>query len=223
MPDRIADLRVGHQLGLGCGAGGEVDQQRIVNGGPRSERPGSDDVGGLRVAMPAGGVGAHHDAVVVAVDVVELGGVGGVGDHDARPTAGDAVGALRSAQGTGRRHDHRPELGDGQGGLPELDLIAQHQDDAIALADAELLQPRRHPVGALGHRGEADALFAAVFLDDPQRGAVVAAGNDVEPIGGPVEVAGELWPGKSVGGPVSDGEDLVTRGAVALGVGGHGS
>jgi hypothetical protein len=82
--------------------------------------------------------------------------------------------------------------------------IAEHQDDPVALADAERGQPGRDAVRAFGHLREADLLFVATLIDDPQRGAVVAllnvpgraapAGNDVEPVGGPVESPGELRP-----------------------------
>jgi hypothetical protein len=149
----------------------------------------------------------------------------GVGNYGPRPGADDPVGKVCWSERTGGRHDHRPEFGDGEGGLPELDLVAQHQHDAIALANAEVLKPRRHSVGALGHRGEADALLAAIFLDNPQRGALVAPGDDIEPVGGPVEGADQMRPRERAGEPVvvGHGEDLVTHGAVPLGVARHGS
>ena len=78
------------------------------------------------------------------------------------------------AERAGGGHDDGAELGDGQHRLPQFDLIAEHQDDAIALADAEATQPRRHPVGAVGHLGEGDLLLAAVLFDDAQRRAVIA-------------------------------------------------
>ena len=118
-----------------------------------------------------------------------------------------------------------PSLATASVGLPELNLVTQHQHDPIALADAELFQPGCNPVGPLGHRGKANALLAAVLLDNAQRGAVIASGNDVEPIGGPVEGTAELRPGERMGERLIGGqrEDLVTRGAITLGVARHGS
>ncbi len=129
------------------------------------------------VAVPSVDGVADHDAGVVAGHVVELRGVFGVGDDELGAAAGDAVGQVGRAQRTGGRHDDRAELGDGEHRLPQLDLVAQHQDDPVTLADAEPAEPRRNPVGALGHLREADLVLVAVLLDDPQRGALRCRGR----------------------------------------------
>ena len=77
----------------------------------------------------------------------------------------------------------------------------------------------------VGHLREADLLLVAALLDDPQRGAVVTAGDHVKPVGGPVEGAGDLRPCERLDGLVivADHVDkLIAGGAIQIGVGRHG-
>ena len=227
MADRIADLRVLDQLGLAGGARGEVDEHRIVDGGPGRERTGRLGVRRVGVGVPARDRPADHDAGEFTGHPVELRGVGGVGDHDAGPAATDPVREVIGSERAGGRHDDGPELGHRQHRLPQLHLVAEHQDDAVALRDAEPCQPGRHPVGALRHLGERHPSLGAVLLDDPQReparGGRVA-GDDVEPVGRPVERAGQLRPREGIDGLVvvaDQRDELVTGAAVEIGVGPH--
>jgi hypothetical protein len=52
---RVAGVGVLHQLGLGCGAAGEVQQQRLVDAGLALRRVDRARVIGVGIAVPAGG------------------------------------------------------------------------------------------------------------------------------------------------------------------------
>jgi hypothetical protein len=88
----------------------------------------------------------------------------------------DAVDQVRRAEGGGGRHDHRAELHHREHRLPQLDLVAEHEDDAVALGHAVRPQPRRYLVGAAHQLGEGEAKGVAILLDDVQPGRVAAPG-----------------------------------------------
>ena len=80
------------------------------------------------------------------------------------------------------RNDHRTELHRGENRLPQLDLVAEHDDDPVTAGDAMLAQPVRHLVRARTQLGEGAPGLAAVRLDNPQRQPIPAVPRDrVEP------------------------------------------
>ena len=96
-------------------------------------------------------------------------------------------------------------------------------------ADPQPAQPGGHLVGAPRHLRERHLLLGTVLLDDPQRGAVIAvadapagaapAGDNVEPVGGPVELSGQFGPLEGGHGLVVVGDEvdeLVARGAISV-------
>ncbi len=202
--DGVRHVGVLDQLGAGGGAGGEVQHQRVVGGGGAVRGEGVGGAVHVLVGTPAGGrrAAAHGDARVVAGHVVELAGVLGARDHVPDPAAVDAVAQVGGAEQGGGRDDDRAQLHRGERGLPQLHLVAEHHEDAVLGAHAPLAQAVGHAVGAGGHLGEGDLDLAAVLLDDVQGGAVVAVGDDVEPVQRPVEVIGTGPPEPLVGGGV---------------------
>ena len=152
--DGVGHLGVLDQLGLAGGAGGEVQQQPVLGGGARVLRRWDVEpvcVVERRPALGRGLAAGDREAAVVAGHLVELGGVGGVGDDEPGAPAVDPVAQVGRSGRRGRRHDHRAELDDPEHRLPELDLVAEHDDDRVALGDALLGQPRRDLVGPPGH------------------------------------------------------------------------
>ncbi|MNY49217.1 hypothetical protein D3C86_1846160 [compost metagenome] len=67
-------------------------------------------------------------------------------------------------------------------------MVAQHQQDALAAAYAQLAQVVGHAIGTLGQLGKAVTLLAAVLLDYPQRRGLIARGHDVEIVQRPVKL-----------------------------------
>jgi len=206
MPHRVALVAVQHQLGLGRGARGEVQEQRVVGPGR-----GVGDVrrGRLqrgRVVLPArrhlARRSTDHDARVIAGEHVELGRGRRSADHVPDGTALEAVGQIVGADQRGGGHDHRAQLHARQHGFPQRHLVGQQQHHAVPARHAQPAQPVGHLRRALGHAREAELVLAAVLVDDPQRGCVVAAGQRVEVIERPVEFI-ELGPAEiAVGGRV---------------------
>ena len=226
MADGVRNLRVLNEFGLAGGARREVDQQRVVDLGHGGERPRRKRLIRVGVAVPTRYRIPHDDSDVLPVHGRELVRIGRIGHHEARPATGDPVGQIGRTQRPGRRHHHRAELGDRQHRLPQLDLVAQHDDDAVTLAHAQRPQPRRHLVGPVGHLREGVPLLVAAFFGDPQRrlpGPFGAARDDVEPVGGPVEGPGQPRPAERIDGlrVVTDRcHEAVPRRSVLLGVGG---
>ena len=200
--DRIGLVGVQHQLGLGGGARGEVQQQRVVDAGHAVR---GEDVGlcrSLLEGLPARGRATHGDAPEIARQVLELVGVRLADHHMPDLAALDAVDEVFGGQQRGRGDHHRAELDRGEHGLPQRHFVAEHDQDALAALDALLAQPVGDAVRARRHLGEGQPGFAAVFLDDPQRRVVVALGHGIEVVQRPVEL---LEPGPleaGVGGRV---------------------
>jgi hypothetical protein len=167
-----------------------------------------------------------RDPRVVPGDSVELGRVGRVDDDVPGTAPLDAVDQVGRPEGGGRRHDHRTELHHREHRLPELHLVAEHQDDAVAAGHPLAPEPAGHLVGAAHHVVEGVRRLTAVLLDDVQRGRGVVAGVAVEPVDRPVERPVEAGPvelGQRLLVVAAEREDLVSGGAVELGrgTGGH--
>ncbi|MCY1347415.1 hypothetical protein D9M69_335220 [compost metagenome] len=185
--DRVALVAVQHQLGLGGGAGGEVEQQRIGGQGDavRLEFAGAGE--GVGVVDPARHRLPDADTGVVARQAVELRGIGAAGDDVADPAAVEAVAQVFGGEQGGGGDDHRADLERAQHDLPERHFVAEHQQDALAALHAELAQVVGDAVGAAGQVLEAVALLAALVADDPERRGIVARGHGVEVVQRPVE------------------------------------
>ena len=138
--DRVALVGVQHQLRLGGGAGGEVQQQRI--GGPgrrvRAEIPG-------RAARVLEGVPASsltdNDAGEAATDLVQPGNGFRIADDVSDVAALDTVLQVRLVQQGGGRDQDSPDLHQGQHRLPQFFLVAQHQQHAITTLHPQLDKP----------------------------------------------------------------------------------
>jgi hypothetical protein len=225
VPDGVAHLGVLHQLGPAGRAGGEVEQQRVAGGGARVRRRRHVDPV-CRVHVFPSGRGSHADPGEVAVDAVELPGLVGRGDDMLGTAAGDAVLEVAGPGRRRRRHDHGAELHDGEHEVPELDLVAEHEDDRIALADPLGGEPSGDAIGAGGEGVESELTARAVVLDDDQGGAVIAPGDGVEPVDGPVEAVTDVGEGELGNGALvvlAQSDELVPRGAEGFeGRGGRG-
>ncbi len=200
---RVGHLGVLHQLGLGRGARGEVEQQRVAGPG----RPVRGELGAglirIGIAMPAGGSGrgANDDAGPVPAEPVKLRPELLLGHHVPDVAPVDAVGeVVRAEQGTGR-DDHHAELDRGEDDLPQFGDVAQHEQQPVAAPGAEGAQPVGHLVRpgrqlAVGQRGR------AALGDHPQRLLAGVLGRDhVEPVQRPVELV-KLRPGELADGRV---------------------
>ena len=232
---RVAGVGVGDQLRLRRGAGGEVQQQQVVGAG---RAVGLEhvrrDVGVVEVvhrdhghaAIAGDGllvlVGGEQDDVVVGGDVGEAVQVTAGGDHHLDAGALQALRGLRGRQLDRRGADHGAELHGGQQRLPQLDLVVQHEHDAVAAADAQATQVVGHAVGAAAHEIEGVDGLRAVGLDDPQRRLGVLVGDDVEPVQRPVEVL-QVGPLERLAGALVVGarrQEGVAGGAEGLAVAG---
>ena len=201
MPDRIALVRVQHQLGLGRGARGEIEQQRIGGLGHAVRREGVG-VAVDRIGDAAGHGAADGDARAARAHLRELVRAARRRDRELHLPALHAVLHVLRRQQRGGRDHHGAELHGGQHDLPQRHLVAHHQQDAVPAAHTLRAQEVGGPVGARGHRAEGELALAAVLLDDPQRRGVVAGGQRVEPVEGPVEFV-QLRPAEvAVGGGV---------------------
>ncbi|MCY1302341.1 hypothetical protein D9M70_519910 [compost metagenome] len=130
---------------------------------------------------------ADGDAAQVVGQAVELAGIGTAGDHMADPAALQAVAQVIGGEQGGGRDQHGAELEGGKHDVPQRHLVAQHQQDALAALHAQLAQVVGHAVGTAGQLLEAEALFAALVADYPERRGIVTPGHDIEVVQRPVE------------------------------------
>ncbi|MNQ49378.1 hypothetical protein D3C85_632880 [compost metagenome] len=191
--DRVALVAVQHQLGLGGGAGGEVEQQRVAGQGGAIRLELAGEVEGIAMVDPARHRLADADAGVVAGQAVELLGIGAAGDDVADPSAVEAVAQVFGGEQGGGGDDHGANLEGGQHDLPERHFVAEHQQDPLAALHAQLAQVVGDAVGTAGQVAKAVALLAALLADYPERGGIVVLGHVVEVVQRPVELL-ELRP-----------------------------
>ncbi|MCY1350237.1 hypothetical protein D9M69_364650 [compost metagenome] len=223
VPDRVALVAVQHHLRLGGGAGGEVQQQRVVGAGRAIGGEGGGIAGRGGVGHPAGNRRADADAGAALGEAGELVSMGAADHQVANLAALDAVAQVVGGQQGGGGDHHGAELEGRQHGFPQRDMVAEHQQDALATAHAQLAQVVGDAVGAFGQLGEAVALLAAVLLDDPQRRCLVAPGQRIEVVQRPVELA-QLRPAEVArgGGVVAAvGQQEVAGGQEGAAVGVH--
>ena len=127
-----------------------------------------------------------------------------VGDDGTGAAALEAVDEVARPGRRGRGHEHRTELHDAEHGVPQLDLVAEHEQHGIASPNAEAGEPGRHLVGTTAHQVERDGgdrlVGRATVIDDRQGGAVVAAGEGIEPVDRPVEPRPHIGEGELADG-----------------------
>ena len=188
VPDRIRDMAVLHEFGQCGGAGGEVQQQRVVGPG--------DCVGDeipvrrctVAVVGPTGPGTAHHDPGVVPRHRLELPGIRVPGDDERRLAAGDPITQIGRCQQRRGRDQYGTQLDRREDDLPQLELVAQHQDDPVTAPDADSPQPQRHLIRPGRQLRVADRHRRTVLLDDGQRGPVgMFSRQHVEPFQAEVE------------------------------------
>lgn len=141
---------------------------------------------------------ADHETRVLALDLVELGGVGDVGDDVPGTAPVDAIGQIHRAERGGRGHDDRTELHDREHGLPEFDLVVQHEDDSVCPGHSVGGQMGGDLIGPACEFVEGVLRLGAVLFHDPQGHPVVAPCDRIEPVHGPVEPLPEIRPGELV-------------------------
>ena len=202
MADRIALVAVQHEFWRRRGARREIKQHRIVRPRLAVGRELRGCLVGFLVSHPARHGAADGDPRIVARQVGEFGGDVGTGDDVADAAAGKAIGEIVAGEQHGRRHDHGAELHRRQHAFPQRHDIAEHQQDAVAAADAEAAQRIGDAVRALAQLGEGELGLARILVDQPQRRLPIAARHRIEIIERPVEAV-ELRPAEiAVGGRV---------------------
>jgi hypothetical protein len=108
-----------------------------------------------------------------------------------RAAAVEPVAQVGRGEQRGGRYDDGSELHRCEQRLPQLDLVAEHQDDPVAPGDTVGSQPVGHLVRAGGQLGEGPVRLAAVLLDDPERAGAAPFGvgcDGVEVVERPVEL-----------------------------------
>ena len=192
---RVGGVRVLHQLGLGRGARGEIEQQGVVGQGGRVRRELFARSGRVRVLqgvfIGGRGTGADFDQRVVARDLGELPDIGASDGGPVRAAALHAVLQVgRPHQGSGGDHDDA-QLDPGEHQFPEFHLVAEHDDHPVAAPHTLPAQPVGHLGGAPGKVRVAAPRGGAVLLDDDE-GRLAGFGRVrrdlVEPVQGEVEV-----------------------------------
>ena len=196
---RVGGVRVLHELGLGGGARGEVEQQGLVGPGRRvrgevlAPRPAESAycrAALLVAALPRRRV-ADFDQRVVARDLGELADIGASDGGPVRAAALHPVLQVRRPHQRGGGDHDDAQLDAGEHQFPEFHLVAEHDDHAVTAPHTLAAQPVGHLGGAPGQVREAAPRGGAVLLDDDE-GRVVRLGRVrrdlVEPVQREVEV-----------------------------------
>ena len=199
-----------HELGLGGGAGGEVEEQGFVRQGGRVGGEVAGGGIGIRVLQRLRGGGAglsaaaaaatcaaagagvgHFDKPVVAGHLGELAEVRTADGGPARFPALHPVLQVRGTHESGGGDQHDAKFDAGQHEFPQFHLVAQHDDHAVAALHALAAEPVGHLVGPGRQFGEAASGGRAVLFHDHQRrlGAAGRIGGDgVKPVECEVEL-----------------------------------
>ena len=180
-------MGVQHQLGLGGGAGGEIEQQRVFGPGFAIGGEFGGGFGEALVGGPAGRSAADGDQAEALFHAVELRALVRHGDDEAGAAAIQAVAQLVADQQRGGGDHHGAKLHGGQHRFPQRRHVGQHQQNAVAPAHTLGAQPVGELVRPGGQLGVGDLLLSAILRHDPERRAVVAARDRVEVVERPVE------------------------------------
>src|SRR5579859_6875545 len=150
---------------------------------------------GPRAAPVLRGLGWDGDAGAASAGGFDLWRKFRSADNMSHMAAGDAVSQIISGEQRGGGNNDRAQLDHGQHGLPQWRNIAEHQQHAVATADAQAAVVVSEAIGPLRELGEGKLVLAAVFIGHPERGlvAAVAGGNLVKPVQCPVKAI-KLWP-----------------------------
>src|ERR1035441_5638887 len=196
MSDRIGAIRVEHHLRKRSRSGREIEEKSV--GDPRHE-VGAEACGGLErllVRNPAVRLSADDDFHEASREPLERAGVLGRRDDERHLSTGNPVLKVALRQEKRRRDEDRAELDGGQDRLPQLRLVVKHEKNAAPALKPLPPEEVRDAVRALPPLGERVFPLAPLFVDDPERRAVVSFRPDVEVVEGPVELL-ELGPAEA--------------------------
>ena len=193
--DRIAALAVPHQFWFCRGAGGEIQQHRIVGMRRAVRRERLRKLRGLLERQPALMRRRRTDDNTREIAAAEAGEFRDLilrRHHHLGAAAIEPILQFIRRQQRGRRNHHHAELDRRQHGLPQRDDIAEQQQQMIAALQALRAQEIRDLVGTARQRLEREfCLAVAAGIDDPQRRAAFAVGVArqlrIEPVQRPVE------------------------------------
>ena len=210
-------MRVHHQLGLGRGAGGEVELQRIAGAGLTVRLECRWRSIALLVLMPALHLAADRDAGTASASLFNLRRKICRADDMPHSSSGNAIRNVIGREQRGGGNDHRAQFHHRQHGLPQRRDVAEHEQHAVATAHAQAAIVVSEAIGPLRKLCECQLVLAAIFVGHPQRGlvAAIAGGNLVKPVQRPVEAL-KLRPleaGVGGGVVVAMGEEEVAGGA----------
>ena len=192
--DRVGDVCVLHELRATGRAGGEIVQQRVGRERAGVRHPIGRSAERLVVIGPSLWAVPDADAGHLLRQEGELVDMIPGCDHVRDRAALEAVLQVVAADRQRRGQDDRTDLGEREHRLPELDLIAEHQQDCVPLLDSSRPQPVPELVRARRHLVERPRHALTAFLDDHQGGRVISARDVVEPVDRPVERAVDLRP-----------------------------
>jgi hypothetical protein len=167
VPERIALLGVLNQLRAARGAAREVEQQPVGRRRLRVRRRCHIFFVCRAQALPPAHLPDAH-LEQVGAEVGELVGVGGIADHRLGRAALEAITQVGRAECRRCGHDDGAEFHHPEHRAPQLDLVAEHDDDGVALADAAGGEEGRDLVGGGGHLIEGEFGASAVLLKDDQ-------------------------------------------------------
>ena len=197
MADRIARVRVQHQLRLRRGAGSEIEQQRVAR--PRRRvrlemRARPHELGPVAPARRRAADGDTRQQAGAAP--LELRRGGRLGDDEAHAAARQPVIDVGVVELRRRRDDHQAELHRRQQRDPQRRDIAEHQQQPVAALGAERAQAVGDPRRSLRQFGEGIGLGPLAEQRQRRPRAVLARGEfAVEPVERPVEAI-EFRPGE---------------------------
>lgn len=187
--DRIALVRMQHQLGLGGCARGEVEEERVVRTSRHPRQAGGCRKGFIERCEPLGRSSAEPHAE--PFPIAHLAGAGLVG-HDVADLAPyqsvfDVLDGELSRCGN---HD-RADLDGGEHRLPERQRIGQHQQHPVAASDALIGQVTGQSSRSLVEFPETDPgqLGPGGGVTDQDERRLVSLGRvNREPVPGPIEL-----------------------------------
>ena len=192
MSDRIARVGVLDELRLRGRSGREVEKERVVRCGGAVRRERAACGHEVVVAQPPVERIAHGDPCECTADAREAACQLRLRDDMGNAAAFDPVDDVGGRQERARGNDHRTQLGQREEALPERRAVAEHEQGAVTTAHTLVTQPARQRGGSRAQLGKRTPRLAVV-IDDPETGAVIARGDDVEPVERPVEVC-RTWP-----------------------------
>jgi hypothetical protein len=170
--DRIGHVRVLDELGPGRRTGGEVQEERLPGPGGRVRGEVGRLAGQIGVGRPTLDRVVDADPDVSSGQPGEPVGEGRRGDDDPDAAAVEPVGEFVVGEQGAGRDDDGPKLGRGQHRDPQRRDVAEHEQQPVAPAYAEIAEMVGQLVGPRPQVAERELLLDAVLMDDPQRQTV---------------------------------------------------